>query len=232
VSTSMSALAEVADRLAAVGSVSALRAAFLEHSGQALGSDARAIYLHGPDGRPVTTDSSGITETVLTRYEEIGRGCDPLLDAMLAEHVTVSAVDLLGADDWHESALYDHVIAPAGFEHYVVAPLLGQGRIVGTLGFARRRGQRPFTIAEIGRASALAHHFSVLAASLGARPALPLTARDREIVALVAQGRTNVEIGAVLHISPNTVKQTLKRIFLRLGVHSRTELAARAGVVR
>jgi DNA-binding CsgD family transcriptional regulator len=226
----MSVLQVVVDGLATADSVTGVRTAFLQHAGRALGTDVRAIYLHGPDGRPVSTDAFGLPDTVLNRYEEIGRGCDPLLEAMAAEHVTVSAVDLLGADDWHGSALYDHVIAPAGLEHYIVAPLLGQGRIVGTLGFARRRGEEPFSIAEIGRASVLAHHVSALVAALPAE--LPLTERDREIVALVSRGLTNAEIGAALHISPNTVKQTLKRIFARTGVRSRAELAARVGLPR
>jgi DNA-binding CsgD family transcriptional regulator len=229
----MGALQVVADRLAAADSVSGVRAAFLQYEGKALGTDVRAIYLHGPDDRPVSADVFGLSESVMQRYEEIGRGCDPLLDAMVAEHVTVSAVDLLGTGDWHASALYDHVIAPAGMEHYIVAPLLGQGRIVGTLGFTRRRGAPAFTATEIGRASALAHHVSAVVAGLPpALPTLPLTDRDREIVALVARGLTNAEIGAALHISPNTVKQTLKRIFTRTGVRSRAELAARAHPLR
>ncbi|MCF7553105.1 LuxR C-terminal-related transcriptional regulator [Pseudonocardia sp. WMMC193] len=229
----MSALQVVADRMAAAGSVADVRTAFLQHAGAALGSDVRAIYLHGPDDRPVSADAVGLSDSVLRRYEELGRDCDPVLDLIVAEHVAVSALDLLGSDRWHATDLYDHVMAPADLEHYIAAPLLGQGRIVGTLGFTRRRGAAPFSTAEIGRAAALAHHVSALVARFPAEPvepgaALPLTARDREIVALVVRGRTNAEIGAALHISANTVKQTLKRIFARTGVQNRTELAARA----
>ena len=51
-----------------------------------------------------------------------------------------------------------------------------------------------------------------------------LTEREREVVQLVAEGRTNEEIGLVLTISPNTVKTHRQHIFDKLGFHDRTEL--------
>ncbi|GAA4547910.1 helix-turn-helix transcriptional regulator [Pseudonocardia xishanensis] len=225
----MNAVHAVAGRLAATRSEAELRAAYLRHVGSLVGAEVHSIYLHGPDGRPVSVDAAGIPERVLQRYEEIGRAEDPVLGLMVAEHVPVSALDLLGEQGWHSSALYDHVMGPAGLEHYIVAPLLGGGRIVGTLGFCRHASAAPFGAADVRHAGALAHHVSALVAGLQGRPAaVPLTDRDREIVALVARGLTNAEIGHRLHISPNTVKQTLKRIFARLGVRSRAELVARA----
>jgi len=56
--------------------------------------------------------------------------------------------------------------------------------------------------------------------------ALELTPRQREIIALVAEGLSNQEIGERLGISEGTVKQHLQRIFERLGVRNRTALAA------
>jgi DNA-binding NarL/FixJ family response regulator len=53
-----------------------------------------------------------------------------------------------------------------------------------------------------------------------------LTAREAEIAALVAQGRTNKEVGAALFLSDKTVEKHLSRAFAKLGVSSRTELAA------
>ncbi len=41
----------------------------------------------------------------------------------------------------------------------------------------------------------------------------------------VADGRTNREVGAALFISPKTVELHLSRIYRKLGVRSRTELA-------
>jgi DNA-binding NarL/FixJ family response regulator len=51
-----------------------------------------------------------------------------------------------------------------------------------------------------------------------------LSQREREIVGLVAAGRTNAEIAARLYLSKSTVAGHLTAIFRRLGVRSREEL--------
>ena len=53
----------------------------------------------------------------------------------------------------------------------------------------------------------------------------PLTERQLEITALVAEGLTNREIAAQLYISHNTVKVHLRNVFTKTGVASRTELS-------
>lgn len=55
-----------------------------------------------------------------------------------------------------------------------------------------------------------------------------LSAREHDVVRLVAEGRTNDEIGAALAIGSKTVETHLARLFERLHVASRTELATRA----
>jgi DNA-binding NarL/FixJ family response regulator len=54
------------------------------------------------------------------------------------------------------------------------------------------------------------------------------THRDLQVVRLVAAGRTNAEIAGELDVSEKTVEGRLARLFDRLGVASRTELATRA----
>jgi LuxR family transcriptional regulator, maltose regulon positive regulatory protein len=56
----------------------------------------------------------------------------------------------------------------------------------------------------------------------------PLTARQREVLALVAEGLTDREIGERLFISEYTVHRHVSDILTRLGVSSRTGAAARA----
>lgn len=55
-----------------------------------------------------------------------------------------------------------------------------------------------------------------------------LTPREHGVVRLVAEGRSNDEIGVALGIGSKTVETHLSRIFERFGVASRAELAARA----
>lgn len=51
----------------------------------------------------------------------------------------------------------------------------------------------------------------------------PLTSRETEILALIAEGKTNKEIAADLFISVNTVKVHVSNVFQKIGVSSRTE---------
>ena len=52
-----------------------------------------------------------------------------------------------------------------------------------------------------------------------------LTRRELEVLGLVAQGGTNVEISEMLYISPHTVKSHVINIFNKLGVNDRTQAA-------
>jgi DNA-binding CsgD family transcriptional regulator/tetratricopeptide (TPR) repeat protein len=56
-----------------------------------------------------------------------------------------------------------------------------------------------------------------------------LTAREREVCALVAAGATNGEAAAALFMSPRTVEHHLRMAYRKLGVRSRTEMAGRLG---
>ncbi|HSS75077.1 MAG TPA: LuxR C-terminal-related transcriptional regulator, partial [Gaiellaceae bacterium] len=59
-----------------------------------------------------------------------------------------------------------------------------------------------------------------------------LSARESEVVALIAQGLTNKQIARVLFISEATVKVHARHIFDKLGVRTRTEAAVRATAQR
>lgn len=62
-----------------------------------------------------------------------------------------------------------------------------------------------------------------------------LTAREQEVLALLADGASNVEIAEELGISPNTVARHRENIMAKLKLHSRTELvkyAIRKGIIQ
>jgi DNA-binding NarL/FixJ family response regulator len=68
------------------------------------------------------------------------------------------------------------------------------------------------------------------------RPADPygLTKRERLVLQLLAQGRTNAQIGAQLFMSPKTASVHVTNILRKLNVANRTEAAAvaeRAGLI-
>jgi DNA-binding NarL/FixJ family response regulator len=55
------------------------------------------------------------------------------------------------------------------------------------------------------------------------RPAARLSARQRDVLALVSAGRSNQEIARELMITVNTVKFHVRTIFRELGIHNRVE---------
>ena len=73
----------------------------------------------------------------------------------------------------------------------------------------------------------IADFFSATAPA--AETAFPqLTAREREILDLVAAGRSNAQIAAALYLSPKTVRNNVSNVFAKLHVGDRAEAVARA----
>ena len=66
-------------------------------------------------------------------------------------------------------------------------------------------------------------------ARIGLRPAAPLdlTPTEKRVAELAAAGHTNREIAQALFLSVHTVEDNLRRIYHKLGIRSRTELASK-----
>ena len=54
-----------------------------------------------------------------------------------------------------------------------------------------------------------------------------LTDREATIALLVASGKTNTEIGELLHVSSKTVEYHLSNVMTKFGLRSRVEIATR-----
>jgi LuxR family maltose regulon positive regulatory protein len=61
----------------------------------------------------------------------------------------------------------------------------------------------------------------------GTRLAEPLSARELDVLPLIADGLTNQEIAVRLYLSLHTVKAHVRNIYAKLGVSSRTQAVAR-----
>ena len=57
-------------------------------------------------------------------------------------------------------------------------------------------------------------------------PPSQLTARQVEVLRLLEKGRSTRQIAAELHLTPETVRDHVRKIFRALGVHSRLEAVA------
>jgi DNA-binding NarL/FixJ family response regulator len=96
------------------------------------------------------------------------------------------------------------------------------------------RGEAPLSRELSAR---LLHEFARQAAALderaaadlpGGPPGPELTAREGEILVLVAEGRSYKQVGVALHLSENTVKYHMGQILRRLQLKNREQVAAYA----
>lgn len=121
--------------------------------------------------------------------------------------------------------------------HVMAGPIVSRGQVVGSVGCTREKSMPAFNNQDLADLGAICLHLSAWAAGAqsvqGAiRPPQQslnthrLTPRELQIANLVALGRTNAEIGNELWITENSVKQALKRMFRKLEVSSRAEMAA------
>jgi DNA-binding CsgD family transcriptional regulator/PAS domain-containing protein len=334
-----------------------VQGAFMHAADRLLPARAHGIYELDGDGlTPLEVQTRGVSDAFLSEYEARGRSLDPVFGRVATTHEPVSSDLAWSGDAWRAQPFYE-VLGHGDIHHLVQAPLVVEGRLVGTLNVASPLGAPAFGPAEVARLRRVARHVSVaygrarrvdalerrcttaeelldalgvpllahtaegallyanraadrlLATPLGAgtatalraalrrnaaaiatrgsrvatetvvvvpeqgdgsrwrpRPARPqgactalavrttavrrapevlasfvyeaptalpaalpgLSPREQEVVELVVRGLSNRAIAEAASISENTVKQHLKRVYAKLGVHSRAEAAAAA----
>lgn len=171
-------------------------------------------------------------ERLTDRLDEQGRALNRAVALAAAARcrglISGARGDLAGADGHLQRALDQHARTQQPFE--VARTLLVAGTV------RRRMRQKKGARELLNRALAT---FDALGAPLwvdraerelariGGRAPAPtgLTPTEVQIAELVAEGRTNREVAEALFVSIHTVEANLKRIYRKLDVRSRTELA-------
>ena len=110
-------------------------------------------------------------------------------------------------------------LAGGGQRKPAVEALIAAESALDGFGAMRRRDE---AVRELRR---LGHRVRRQARAGGGDGLAGLTAREREIAALVAAGRTNREVAEQLVLSARTIDAHLRNVFAKLGVRSRVELA-------
>lgn len=142
-------------------------------------------------------------------------------------HEVMMTGDFYSARQWHSTSLYTDYLGPAGIDKVMIMPLPGPPGIARRLVFFR--GPGPSFTGQHRSAAALLQPHITDALRLQARRAATrsLTARQQQLLQLVAAGHHNRAIARQLGLSPGTVRKHLENTFARLGVASRTEAIAK-----
>jgi ATP/maltotriose-dependent transcriptional regulator MalT len=119
---------------------------------------------------------------------------------------------------------HGRALAAAGDRAAALATLTEAEAELDSFGAIRRRDE---AVRELRR---LGHRVVRAARDSTDGPLGALTAREREIAELVADGRTNREVAEQLVLSAKTIEAHLRNIYAKLGVRSRVELTRRFSV--
>ncbi|HET7739084.1 MAG TPA: helix-turn-helix transcriptional regulator, partial [Mycobacterium sp.] len=130
------------------------------------------------------------------------------------------------------------LLTQATAQHEAVGDAFGRARALLALGIVRRRARQKRPAREaieaahsafetIGASRWAARASSELGRISGRHQAEGLSAAERRVAALVAEGRTNREVAQELFLAERTVASHLTSVYAKLGVRSRTELARR-----
>ncbi|OUL20924.1 transcriptional regulator [Nostoc sp. T09] len=211
-----------------------LRLAFMDEVGKYFGVQRWGIYLTDEQSHLASVDVNGVPDSLVERYEQVGRAVDPVMRYVVERHAPAHEELVLPPGGWKQCELYQHCCAYYDHEHIMTGPIVGGGRLIGTINFARVGNTPAFNVENLADLSALCLHMSACLAMLKQQPQRfystltnRLTPRELQIAELVAQGLTNAEIGTKLWITENSVKQALKRMFRKLEVVNRAEMVAR-----
>ena len=150
---------------------------------------------------------------------------------LTGDHRTVTMrSDFTTDKEWLQSPMYLDCLAEHGVRSEMMCPLPSTGTRTRRLLFFRT-GSQEFTDLDRSVLVLLRPHLvEVLRRSSAPAGRAPLTPRQRELMQLVAAGRSNAQIATLLFLSPHTVRKHLENVFQRLEVSSRTEAVARVSV--
>lgn len=211
-----------------------LRMRFIDSVGAYFNVQSWGICLFDDQSNLTSFDVQGVSESVLSRYQQAGRAVDPLLQYVVERHAPVHEQIVLGSRDWSQTEFSRHFKSAGDRPHLMAGPIVGKGLLIGTVHFGRGGDTTAFRTDDLLDLSAICCHFSaclgmlrVNSIELTSPLASYLTKRELQIVELVARGMTNAQISTELWIQPDSVKQALKRIFRKLNVSTRTEMVVK-----
>ncbi|MDJ0593688.1 MAG: LuxR C-terminal-related transcriptional regulator [Pleurocapsa sp. MO_226.B13] len=208
-----------------------LRHQFMDYISQYFAVQRWGIYLADGQNNLLSYDVHGVSDTFVEKYQKFGKAVDPVMEYVIKYHAPCHEELVLPQGQWKQSELYLKCCSEYDHEHIMTGGIVGNGKLIGTIHFARLANTPAFDTHDLLKLSSVCNHFSACLASLrnqsnsiNEKYKNLLTKRELQIANLVARGLTNAEIGKELWISENTVKKALKKMFSKLETNSRTAM--------
>jgi DNA-binding CsgD family transcriptional regulator len=184
----------------------------------------------------------GASDGDYEEWDRDWRAVDRAFQAMLARATPVHVDQVYAPGELERLPIYAEYGRRIRARHFMAAPIYGsRGTLVGAMLCCRHLEDPPFDTRSIAVVSILSGFLSATIARVKETPfneeiplAGTLTRREAEIAVIASSGRSNIEIALELGIAPETVKQTLRRVYRKLGVRGRVEMTRRlvaSGVV-
>jgi DNA-binding NarL/FixJ family response regulator len=192
--------------------------------------DGLAALLGSVEGLEVVGTASTGSEVV-----DVAREASPdvvVMDVRMPELDGVEATRRVTAEQPHVGVL---VLTMSEDDETLLAALRAGARGYLLKGANQREIVRAVTAVAEGQAifgpaiaARVAELFSAPPQQAAQGPFPQLTAREREILDLLAAGRSNQQIAAALFLSPKTVRNAVSNVFAKLHVADRAEAIVRA----
>lgn len=138
-------LVELVEGIAVSPSLESLENTYLRQIRRFINSPAVGLYVLNPTTRGAEQyAASGVSDYFLTRYEETGRHKDPVLRNVLETRCATHSGALMSTDQWRSLEVYEEVFRLHRMVHLLQAPVVANGKLLGTLNFGRGDDSRPF----------------------------------------------------------------------------------------
>jgi DNA-binding CsgD family transcriptional regulator/GAF domain-containing protein len=152
---------------------------FLAHARRSLDRPMLGVYLFADETvRPGHITTENVSDAFVTRYEHVGRSIDPVLAEAVRSRVPHYNLDDMSLDDWRRTTVYERAAHVHRFAQVVIAPIVIDGEVQGTVNVGDADDERRVTPAEMASVERLARELALALGELRRRESLRRAGHD------------------------------------------------------
>ncbi len=149
------AVRKVLDAVANATNARDVKLRIMDQVPELFGEGAIGLYMFGADQAVTEVHTRGVRDGFILTYEQMGRGHDPILERALRTGEATHDGTVYPGDEWRQSRLYRECGGPWLIRHYMCAPIVAGGKLIGTLNLGRRSEAHPFGAKETAGVAAI-----------------------------------------------------------------------------